>query len=149
MRKASRLTALLIAAAAFGGIFGVSGGVAFAASHPSSKVTFFSTSLDYCYQQQAFTVEGAGASLYTYSKTNACIANSTREIGGSAYLKKTNGVACTTATVTYVTSTSHLRTAVYSSSACGTGQLAGGGTSYGYYQSGYKTGSIMAPYGNF
>jgi hypothetical protein len=102
-----------------------------------------------CYDAQASTVTGAGGTMNTYSRGNLCSGNVARDIGGSAYLKTTSGAVCSSASATYTYAIYHLRTAVYSSAACGTGSFQGGGTSYGYTGSSYASRSIAAPYQAF
>lgn len=147
MRNKSKIAAVAIGAAMFGGLFGLSGGVAYANTY-SAVSTYVNAGL-FCYQGQASTITGTGGSMQTWSKGAACGSAYARDIGGSAYLKKTSGASCATASATYLNGTYHLRTAIYNSTACGTGSFAGGGTSYGYVDTGYRSKSIMAPYEAF
>lgn len=105
------------------------------------------------YQHRARTVNSGtlyrGGHLDLYSKGWACngAATDVEHIGAAAYLKKTTGAACSTASVTYVYASTLTRNAPVVS-ACGTGSLQGTGTSYGYniYGTGYASASIAAPF---
>lgn len=127
----------------------------------SSSLSTWHTNAARCYIHQA--VSDNTSSLRNGKGTNISQANviitgctsshsSVHHIGVAAFLKKTNGSACSTAGAAYEYTAAITRSALYNSSACGTGvSLQGTATSYGYNYAGtgYLSSSIAAPFQSF
>jgi len=149
------LSVRALALLALAGFFlGGGAGVAYANSYSDRRI--YATSSTACYEQRAATINVAsGGTLRSGQvqnwglKSSCFAANGTAYIGAAAFVKKSNGATCSTASTVYVQSSYQFRSALYSSSACGTGQLQGSGTTYGYTGAGYSSASIAAPYQSF
>lgn len=148
-----------ILAFALGAFLFGTGAVGAYAAAVSSNDYFGGTGLSgVCYFRQAATENGYPERGYgiVSVKQNAlfgCTATSVSgSVGAAAWLKRPNGTACATATVLFATNSIYTRNAYYNAAACGTGQLQGTMTGYGYDGSagdGYASSSIAAPFLSF
>lgn len=149
--RAIKIVKVLVAPLVIGLLLGF--GVSTANAVSSSVVKYGSTGTD-CYKHQAFTSNAGTTRTGSIAQWNygvLCGSSSNNYLGNSAYIKKTNGSSCSTASLLYSSGkvSSFSRVAHYTKAACGTGQFQGGGTSKGYNGSGYLSGSIAAPYAPF
>lgn len=139
--KQRRLTSAAVFGLLVGALFGAGSGASFAAT--SSTVSVYNSVSAYAFTTGSGTYKGGGIQVKHFLNAGA------QSIGASSYLQKSNGAVCSSKSVTYTTAISLNRLSPYSSSACGKGQLRGGGKAYAYNGNGYTSKSISAPFENF
>lgn len=158
--ETSRSTSRFIVIAFLVGLLAFGSGAGAAYATASSQLRTWHNNNFFCYKHQARSQNtsvpfkaAVGQNYARLSPLTLCGNDpENRYIGAAAYLKKTNGAACATASPSYLYGSSITRNAYYNSTSCGTGvQLQGTTTSYGYNiaNSGYISASIAAPFQDF